>query len=223
MNIKGVIFDLDGTLLNSEWVWNRVDELFLGKRGIEVPKDYVETISPMGFNACAIYTIERFGLNETPEAIMKEWTDMAYMEYRNNVTIYPGVKDFLMELKKHSILMGIATANHEDLFVPCLKNNGIDSFFHSYTTIPEVGCGKESPDIYIHAAAKMGLSPDECAVFEDLPGGIKAAKLAGFSTVGIKGPLMEKNKKMMYKYADIIIDGFTEIDIKKYYSYAKHN
>ena len=79
-NIEGAVFDLDGTLLDSSWVWEKVDEKFLGDRGFQVPDDYVDEISPLGAERAAIYTIERFGLNEDKDDIVREWIEMAKKE-----------------------------------------------------------------------------------------------------------------------------------------------
>ena len=73
MKIEGVIFDLDGTLLDSTWVWSQIDTDFLKKRGFEVPKDYSTAIMAMGFEEVAKYTIKRFLLQETKEDVMAEW------------------------------------------------------------------------------------------------------------------------------------------------------
>ena len=131
--IKGVIFDLDGTLLSSTDVWRKIDVEFLGKRGLEVPEDYVETITPMEFKQIADYTIERFHLAETPEAVMDEWNTMAKDAYENKVQIKPGVKELLTALKKGNIPMAVATSNIEALYKPCLKRNGILEYFDAFT------------------------------------------------------------------------------------------
>ena len=98
-DIKGIIFDLDGTILDSSWVWDKVDIKFLGDRGFEVPDDYVEAISPMGAEKAAVYTIERFGLyNEKPEELVREWFDMAKVEYRDKVVCKPDAKRFIKKM-----------------------------------------------------------------------------------------------------------------------------
>ena len=73
MEIKGAIFDLDGTLLDSMWVWNQVDIDFLGKRGFDVPPDYPKAIAAMGFHETAEYTIKRFDLKEKVKDVIAEW------------------------------------------------------------------------------------------------------------------------------------------------------
>ena len=82
-NLTGFIFDLDGTLLDSLWVWSEVDEVFLSRRGLPILPDYAQSIAHLGFADAARYTIDRFGLNETPEQLMQEWYDLARAAYRD--------------------------------------------------------------------------------------------------------------------------------------------
>ena len=211
MKIKGVVFDLDDTLLDSSWVWEGIDKKFLGSRGIEIPEDYVDDIAALGFKGAAEYTINRFGLKETPEMIMREWAHMAEDEYRDNVKIKPYVKDFLEYLQAKGIKMSVATASYNDLFMPCLKNNGIVEYFDSFTTVGEVGNTKEEPDVYITAAKKMGFNPSDCIVFEDLAVGLKAAKKAGFTTMAVINDFVSEEEKKNYLLADYTMSNYKEL------------
>ncbi|MDY3909728.1 MAG: HAD family phosphatase [Eubacterium sp.] len=186
MKIKGVIFDLDGTILDSTWVWSRIDIDFLGKHGISVPEDYAKAIISMSFEDVARYTIERFSLTQTVEEVMDEWNRMARDSYAHEVTLKPGTKELLLWLQEQGIPAGIATSNSASLFVPCLKNNGIYDLFHSFTETGDVKRGKEFPDVYIKAAEKLGCKPEECVVFEDIMPALRAAKKGGFVTVGVR-------------------------------------
>lgn len=217
MKAKGIVFDLDGTLLDSSWVWNKIDEEFLGSRGLEVPGDYVEAISALGFRGSAEYTIKRFGFDDEPEELMKIWGHMAQEEYDNNVKIKPHVKEYLDFLKKEGVMMAVATASYEALFMPCLKNNGIYEYFHSFTTIAEVNKAKNSPDVYIRAAHKMGLKPEECLVFEDLPEGIMAAKRGGFRTVAVPDSFAGESADDMIRNADFVARGYKELIRDSFY------
>jgi len=180
LNFKGAIFDLDGTLLDSMDIWRQIDIDFLAKRGLSVPNNYVEAITPMGFLEAAEYTIREFGLNENPENIMNEWNEMSVDAYGKIVTLKPYVKDYLISLWKQGIKLAVATASNELLFIPALKNNGIYHLFDEFTTLNEVERGKGFPDIYLKTAEKMQLSPSECVVFEDIYAGLKGAKDGGF-------------------------------------------
>lgn len=186
MKIKGVIFDLDGTILDSTWVWGQIDIDFLAKYGFDVPADYVEAIAAMGFGEAAKYTIERFQLKQSAEEVMKEWNDMAMEAYTNRVSLKEGTKELLQWLKQEGIVFGVATSNNDSLFAPCLKRNGVYEMFHSFTESSEVKRGKDFPDIYIKEAEKLGCRPEECVVFEDIIPALKAASSGGFITIGVR-------------------------------------
>ena len=207
---KGIIFDLDGTLVDSMGVWEQIDIDFLGKRGFEVPKDYLEKITPMGVDACAEYTINRFNLREEKEDIIKEWFDMAIDAYSNHVPVKSGVKEFLKYLKRHGVKMAIATASDKELVMPVLKNNGIIDYFDNITTVREAKRGKGFPDVYNIAAEKMGFSNEECAVFEDIAEGMKGARMGGYTTIGVyeKRNLVKKEK--LVNLCDLFIHDFKE-------------
>lgn len=211
MKIKGAIFDLDGTLLDSMWVWEKVDHDFLGSRGFEVPPDYQKAIAAMGFRETAQYTIERFQLEEREEDIIREWNDMAARTYHEAVNIKPYVRELLEKMERDGIRLGVATASYASLFETCLKRNGIYNYFQAFTETREVVRGKGFPDIYIRAAEKIGCAPEECVVFEDIHQGILAAKEGGFYTVGVY------EDKSAYSWADIVRDadlairGFDEL------------
>ena len=102
---KAVIFDLDGTLVDSMWVWDKVDEEFLGKRGFAVPKDYQKTIQPMGLEKVADYTIERFNLKDSKESVLKEWHDMAVDAYATRVKLKPGARRYIEYLREKNLII----------------------------------------------------------------------------------------------------------------------
>lgn len=213
--LKGAIFDLDGTILDSSWVWEKIDREFLGGRGIDVPEDYVENIAPLGFYGAAVYTIDRFGFEDKPEELMKIWGEMAIREYKNNVYIKEGVAEYLDYLYTKGIPMGIATASNEDLFIPCLEHNNIFKYFQTFTTVSEVGISKESADVYIATARKLGIYPDECVVFEDLPQGLISASNAGFYTVAIPDDFSKNGLKRFELDVDCICHSFIGENIRK--------
>lgn len=210
MKIKGVIFDLDGTLLDSTWVWKQVDVEFLGRYGHDVPEDYSDAIKAMGFEQVANYTIGRFGLPLTPGEVMAEWNAMAIRAYSEKVKVRQGTRELLLWLQEQGIPAGVATSNTAMLFEPCLRHNGIYELFHSFTEGSEVDRGKEFPDIYIKEADKLGCEPSSCVVFEDIIPALKGAADGGFITVGVKEKAWGYEDREFGKYCDHIINEITD-------------
>ena len=203
--IKGAIFDLDGTLFDSLWVWAEIDKRFLAKRGFEVPPDYQQAIAAMGFRLTAEYTIRRFGLDEMPEDLMNEWMDMSRDIYAHEIMLKPMAKEFLFKLYNKGVKLGVATSSSPDLYIPALKNNGVYELFSVLMDTSETR-GKDFPDVYLAVAERMGLSPSECAVFEDLPIALRSAKSGGFKTVAII-----EHYEAEEQFADYIIKGYDEL------------
>lgn len=209
--VKGIIFDLDGTLLDSMDLWVRIDKEFLKKRGLEYTQDYSKAITAMEITETAIYTINRYNLKESVSEVISEWKEMAINEYKNSINLKEGVIPFLKYLKEKGIKMAIATSSSKDFFIPCLERHNILNFFDAIVTSSDVGIGKSSPKIYFHAASKLGLSANECVVFEDLPLALKCAKSAGFYTVGVYDEFNKEDSAQIKKYSDKVIHSFLQL------------
>ena len=208
---KGAIFDLDGTLLDSMNVWRQIDVEFLAKRGFEVPQDYLEAITPLGVKAAADYTIARFGLHENPEDLIAEWLSMARDAYAYTVPLKPLVKEYLDQLKRLGIGVAAATSSERELMIPALRRTGIYEYFDAIVTVSEVARGKEFPDIYEEAAARIYQKADACVVYEDIIEGIRGANKGGFLTVGVYDPESEFSRKAIIREADVYIRGYEEL------------
>ncbi|MCH5155590.1 MAG: HAD family phosphatase [Clostridiales bacterium] len=204
--IKGAIFDLDGTLLDSMWIWADIDKRFLSKRGIEVPPDYMAAVCAMEYRQTAEYTIARFGLKEKPEDLMQEWSEMAVGAYATELKLKPSVRSCLAELKARGIKLAVATSATPDMCIPALKNNGVDYLFDAVVTTQEIGKGKAHPDVYLAAAKRLGVTPETCAVYEDNLSAIKTAKNAGFYTVGVYDKFSRSDEKEIRQIAEEFIE-----------------
>jgi len=200
---KAVIFDLDGTLIDSMGVWERIDCEFLKIRGLEVPSDYAESIATCGFTEAAAYTVQRFNLTQTTEEVIDEWYKMALKEYSENIKLKPFVKEYIQQLYELDVKMGVATVSPPKLVHPVLKQNGIADFFDVVVTMEDVKRGKEFPDIYLHAALKLRTLPEECLVFEDVPVAMYSAKRAGMKVWGVYDDKMARNTER-----EDFLDGF---------------
>lgn len=208
---KGAIFDLDGTLLDSMGVWREIDREFLGKRGIELTNKYMKAITSKTFEAAAKYTIEQFGLHESLEDIVQEWLGMAIDIYKHEVQLKPYVKEYIFSLKEKGIKIAAATSSDTQLFSPCLKHHGIYDWFDSITVTGEAKRGKGFPDVYEIAADKIGLTPKECVVYEDILKGIEGAKMGNFYTVGVEDTYSAYEKEDIKREADCYIESFEQL------------
>ena len=210
-DIKGTIFDLDGTLVDSMWVWSQIDVDYLKTKGHSMPEDLRNEISHLSFSQTAVYFKERFNLADSTEEILDDWHKMAFNHYSNNVKLKLGVKDFLNHIKSSDIKIGLATSNSVPLLEACLKNNHIYDYFDSITTTDEVSNGKNCPDVYLLAADKLGIRPKDCLVFEDILPAIKGAKAANMKVIAVKDDECLNSKEELLKYADKYIYSFSEL------------
>jgi len=209
--LSGMIFDLDGTLLDSSYVWSEVDRLFLGRRGIEIPADYTKCICTMNLEQAAVYTKDRFSLPDSTEAIIDEWKSSALSEYRDNVKAFDGAAELLKLLKANGIKTALATASDRVFYEPALKREGLYGLLDFFSQTSEVERGKGFPDVYLHAARGLGLEACECAVFEDIPEGLRGAELGGFVCVGALWGVQEGDREELTSASDVCFSSFDEI------------
>lgn len=210
-DFKGVIFDLDGTLIDSMDVWEKIDIEFLEKRNISIPKDYIEKVNDMSFKEVAKYTIERFGLKEREEDLIKEWNEMAVFEYSNNIKLKPNVKEYLQKLKTNNIKIGLATSSPRELYEVVLKNNKIYDYFDTIISLQDVKRDKNYPDIYLLTAKKLEINIYDCVVFEDILVAINTLKKANFKVIGVYDKYSIKDIKEIKASSDKFIYDYKEL------------
>jgi len=211
MNFKAAIFDLDGTLFDSMWVWKQIDLDFLAKRGIAVPPDYMLAVAHLGAYQTAVYTAERFGFKERPEELIAEWTEMAIGFYKDKVGLKHGAYEYLERLYKNGVKLAVATANDKALYEPALVHTGIADFFSAVVNVDEVERKKGFPDIYLLAAERLGVEAAESVVFEDIYLGIKGAKNGGFKAVGVYDETSAEDSEKIKALADFYITDYNEL------------
>ncbi len=208
---KAVIFDLDGTLVDSMWMWKSIDVEFLGRYGHQCPEDLQKKIEGMSFSETAVYFKERFQLPLSLEEIKEAWTKMSIDKYRYEVSLKHGVREFLDYVKALGIRCGIATSNGREMVDAVLRALDITSYFQVVTTACEVKAGKPQPDIYLKVAEDLRVEPSQCLVFEDVPAGIMAGKRAGMTVCAVEDEFSRQMREEKKSLADYYINDYFDI------------
>lgn len=211
LDFKGAIFDLDGTLIDSMKIWEKIDMDFFEKRKLDMPEDYTEIINSMSFYEVATYTINRFNLNEKEEDIINEWNEMAIYEYTNNIKLKPYAKEYLNKLKFNNIKIGLATTSPKCLYEPVLKNNGVYELFDVLVSLEDVSRDKNYPDIYLLTLQKLDVSPEECLGFEDILIGINTMKKLNIKSIAVYDESSSHDIEHIKNNCDIFISSFEEL------------
>ena len=184
-NIKGVIFDLDGTLADSMQIWDGIWEEYSDELGITLRPDQLRKMHSFSSIEEAEYVIKEFGLGLSPQEIVSGRNRLIQHFYDHEVPLKDGVIPVLEALSARGIKMCIASASERVLVEPVLRRCGINEYFGRIFSCGEEETSKSSPDIYIRAAAFMGTGIGETLVVEDALYAIKTAKKAGFPVAGV--------------------------------------
>lgn len=216
-DIEAVIFDMDGTLIDSMWIWPSIDEDFFKKYNLVEPQNFHEDIEGMSYTEVVHFFLEVFPtLTQTPQQIMDEWTEMAHERYINPAPLKKGVYEFILEMKRQGKKIGIATSNGRTLVEDTLKALGVTEYFDVVRTACEAGKGKPAPDVYLLVAEEMGISPKHCLVFEDVPMGILAGKNAGMKVCAVDDEFSRIQEEKKKSLADYYIYGYDDIRNETY-------
>lgn len=181
---SGYIFDLDGTLVDSNGVWEKIDRKVLEKNHVRATDSEIRAAAAMTYEECLEFFHSK-GIKCSLEELKEEFDSMAEKEYRYNIFLKDGVREFLTGLKNAGKKTAIATASPKRLYEPVLRHNCVYGMFDAIVTTDEAGASKDHPDVYLLAAERLGVSPQSCVVFEDVLKGIVSAQNAGMYTVAV--------------------------------------
>ncbi len=210
MKIKGAIFDLDGTVLDSMYVWDGIARRYLEQKGITPRPDLEKAISTLSLRQAVDYFKKEYNTEDDFDTVLKLTHELVGGLYRNEVKAKPGVRELLLKLSKSGVRMCIATATEQKMAADALENNKILDFFDKILTCTEVGAGKDQPLIYLKALEFLGTPKDSTLVFEDSLFAMKTAKSAGFKVLAIMDSNNESSREQIEKTADFVVDSFYE-------------
>ncbi|MBO5246804.1 MAG: HAD family phosphatase [Eubacterium sp.] len=209
--MKGIIFDLDGTMIDSMWMWRDIDLAFMGERNLPFTDDLERAIEGMSFRETAQYFIQTYQLKETAEELMQIWIEMAIHKYQYEVLPKPGLLAFLQEMKRRGIRMGIATSNARTLLDAAANAHGLYDYMDAVLTANEVARGKPAPDVFLAVSEKIGIPPAQCLVFEDIVQGIRAGLAAGMKVCAISDDYSVAQDEEKRALAHYYIDSYTQV------------
>ena len=211
MKFACAIFDLDGTLVDSQKMWTMAKTKVLEDRGMVLSEQQRLAIMSMEFPEITHHLSRDWPTGLTPQQVEEEI--LATMAYHYAQTIPPkkGAPELLQQLHEMGIPCCLATASWEERFMPLLRRLELDRRLDHIVTAAMVGRNKHFPDVYLEAARRCGASPEHTVVFEDSGYSVKAAKQAGFRVVGITEPTSDGDDRQMRAMCDWVIDDFTQL------------
>ena len=202
--LKGVIFDFDGTLGDTTWIWKKaVGELILEK-GRRCDEEWLFATAHMGPREIACYLIDRYGIADTPEAVVERLDRRMHALYLKEATLKDGGLELLELLREKGIKMCVATATERLLVRAVLERCGALAFLEEVLSCQDIGCSKQQPDVYLAACARLGTHPGNTVVLEDMLFAARTARRAGFWLIGVEDDISatQEHRRALRALAD---------------------
>ena len=210
--IRAAIFDVDGTLLNSTPMWNKLTFVFAEKTGIAAPDDLFRTLNSLSLEQCAKYYHDVLHVEGTVEEIHEGIIALAREGYAKEVPEITGAAAFLKALSERHIPAAVATASDIASLRPAFDRLDMSPYISVIESCTTIGKSKEHPDIYLKCAADLKAAPHETVVFEDALYAAKPAKAAGFSVIGVLSEAVEESDRIaLQKLCDRCITDYTAL------------
>jgi HAD superfamily hydrolase (TIGR01509 family) len=205
-----LLFDMDGTLIDSNGIWKKVDQEFLARRGMPYTKEYYKGVAHTIFPLAAKFTKEFCGLSESCEDIMAEWMDLAQGLYAH-VTVKPGVRAYLKQCKAEGRPMAVVTSSVPEHCHTALAHLELEKYFDRVFFAQRLGLEKKSPELWLTAARDCGVRSEDCTVFDDSLEACKGARLANMRVVGVYDGYFAADEREMRSFCDVYIKSFEEL------------
>lgn len=211
--IRAALFDVDGTLTDSMYIWENAGEALLRRHSIAPPPGLKNELDALTLRQTAEYFNDRFLLHHTAEETMDEICKMVEEEYFYKVPEKPHVQEALRWLEAQGVVMGIVTASERYHVEAACRRLGIWRYFKKLFTCTEMGLTKHTPEIFERAAGELGAGPGETVVFEDAYHAVKTAAEAGFWTVAVDDTYNKKYTAELRETADWFLTDYRQVEI----------
>lgn len=205
------LFDLDGTLIDSNFIWVEVDIRFLRQRGRVPTAEYTEYVAHAIFPTAAQFTKEYYGLEESTDAIMDAWRELARDAYQYHAPLKEGAAAYLRRCAAEGERMALFTAGEPSLAKLALDRHGLTGYFRQLIFAQELGIEKRRPEAFLAAAAQLGTAPEDCVMFDDSPRNCLAARTAGLTVVGVYDEFYREVQEQVRENAHRYIRSFSEL------------
>lgn len=209
--MKGAIFDVDGTILDSMNVWYKVTDSFFRLHGLVLTDEKAGAYKEMTLEESLPQINNEFGLGMTFDEIFEQFRTLVSVEYAQNIQLKPYADTYLKRLHDRGIKTAVATSGYEGMCRSAFRRLGIIDYIDEYAFSSEVGVNKGKPDIYLLAASRIGIEPAECMVYEDIALGIGTAKKAGFKTCAVYDSTNANETLLLKQLSDRYITGWKDL------------
>ena len=208
--IKGIIFDFDGTLADSLWVWRKADKEFLEEYGYEDDNEFYQSVTAMTLAEAIEYIKKRYNIEGDSQYLQNKMHDMVYHKYADEVGMKDGAREYINYCVENNIKICIVTSAERNMCEAALTRNGLLNKFDGIYCVSEMNMSKSQPEIFDYAAKQMGIDKEHCLVFEDSLYAVKSAKKGGFAVIGVYDESCIDSEDEMISLCDGFVRGFDE-------------
>jgi HAD superfamily hydrolase (TIGR01509 family) len=185
--VRAVIFDLDGVLINSEPLWEQIRRDLVREHGGHWSDEAQRRLMGMNTQEWSRYLSEDLGVGLPPQEVASVVIDRMATSYASELPLIPGAVEAVQRMSERWPL-GLASSSPTALIETVLESAGLQLQFRVTMSTEEVERGKPSPDVYLAVADRLGVSPDQCVAVEDSSNGLRSASAAGLRTIAIPQP-----------------------------------
>jgi HAD superfamily hydrolase (TIGR01509 family) len=220
-NFEAVIFDHDGTLVDTESPDFEACTMLCREHNLALSEEYWAGIVVGRIGGYDTLYHDLFESKGITRDYMQQRLEYLWEITLQNTQLMPGVTDLLTQLSAHGYRLAVATASDKAWVDRWLDHFGIKSYFQSISTSNDIINNKPAPDVYLHAARQLGVSPHKCLVFEDSPVGVEAAKSAGMTVVAVPNRV---TRKLQFEQAHTVVKtGLTGVDLNWIATITRNN